>query len=155
MGVCSLHMNSKEHHLLASGRYMYSYLRLHIHAHTTHIHSYDEILRLWDTRNMSQPLKEHSLGGGIWRIKWNTTHTDLAATACMHNGFNLVNCHIATSDPIEVLCGYNEHKSLAYGIDWCRQPDKTSAEDSSKKCLTLASSSFYDHAMHIWTIANV
>ena len=59
--------------------------------------SYDEALRLWDTRNMAQPLKEFGLGGGVWRIKWR--QPDFAAVACMHNGFSIVDCHIGTEDP--------------------------------------------------------
>ena len=115
--------------------------------------SYDEALRLWDTRNMAQPLKEFGLGGGVWRIKWR--QPDFAAVACMHNGFSIVDCHIGTEDPMEVVCSYGEHKSLAYGIDWCRlthptlaQPDAT--EDPSELAL-LSSCSFYDHLLHLWT----
>lgn len=102
---------------------------------------------------MAQPLKEFGLGGGVWRIKWR--QPDFAAVACMHNGFNIVDCHIGTEDPVEVVCSYGEHKSLAYGIDWCRlthptlaQPDAT--EYPSELAL-LSSCSFYDHSLHLWT----
>ena len=56
--------------------------------------SYDETLLLWDTRNMTAPVKDASLGGGVWRIKWHWSWHDLLATACMHNGFNVVNCNL-------------------------------------------------------------
>ncbi len=94
---------------------------------------------------MSRPLKEADLGGGIWRIKWNNEQSDLLATACMHNGFQLVQCHMTTASDPEVLCSYKEHKSLAYGIDWA---PSYSDDDND---VTLASCSFYDHSMHIWT----
>ncbi len=104
--------------------------------------SYDEVLLLWDTRNMSKPLKEAGLGGGIWRVKWNSEQSDLLATACMHNGFQLVQCHVTSAREPEVVCMYEEHKSLAYGIDWAPSDDGR---------VTLASCSFYDHSMHLWT----
>ena len=114
--------------------------------------SYDETLLLWDTRNMVQPLKELRLGGGVWRIKWRKN--DYIATACMHNGFNIVHCHVGTGDPMEVVCSYREHKSLAYGVDWCRQSHSmTSAHPAGSTELALLSScSFYDHSMHLWTV---
>ena len=43
---------------------------------------------------MAAPVKDASLGGGVWRIKWHWSHQDLLATACMHNGFNVVNCNL-------------------------------------------------------------
>lgn len=114
------------------------------HAYTLTPHSYDETLLLWDTRSMTTPLKEAHLGGGIWRIKWNTEHSDLLATACMHNGFQLVHCHLDSSTEPEVVCEYQQHKSLAYGIDW-------TPLHSGSDVLTLASCSFYDHSMHVWS----
>ncbi len=131
--------------------YTHTYIHIPTHAYTcipthtyTYPHSYDETLLLWDTRNMSTPLKEAHLGGGIWRIKWNTDHSDLLATACMHNGFQLVHCHLDSSTEPEVVCDYQQHKSLAYGIDWT--PLHSGSDD-----LTLASCSFYDHSMHLWS----
>ena len=110
---------------------------------------------------MAKALKDTQLGGGVWRVKWNNTHPDLLATACMHNGFQLVHSHLQTSQAPEVICQYSEHSSLAYGIDWCPyyQPltldNVTSADDMTCKegvvPVTLASCSFYDHSMHIWT----
>ena len=131
MGVCSLqiHPDAGHSHLLASG-------------------SYDECFALWDVRHMATPIKELSLGGGIWRIKWNTDFPSLAAAACMHNHFAVVDAHLGTGAPVEVVTEYREHTSLAYGIDWCR---KYKTKNSSG-VFTLASCSFYDHSMHLWSL---
>ena len=94
---------------------------------------------------MSKPLKEGSLGGGVWRIKWCPLNSDLAAAACMHNDFQVVRGNLKTGDPLEVVASYTEHKSLAYGVDWCR------LETAAKDTLTLGSCSFYDHSLHVWS----
>lgn len=108
---------------------------------------------VWDTRNILRPLKEVCLGGGVWRIKWCPSHSDLAAAACMHNGFHIVHGHLKTTDPMEVVCSYSEHKSLAYGVDWCQLAAETVAKVTTDMGhqFTLASSSFYDHSLHIWS----
>ena len=98
---------------------------------------------------MARPLKDCNVGGGVWRIKWCPLNSDLAATACMHNGFHVVRGNLKSGDPPEVVSSYSEHKSLAYGIDWCQ------LATASKDHLTLASSSFYDHSLHIWRCKNV
>lgn len=96
---------------------------------------------------MAQPLKELRLGGGVWRIKWR--NNDYIATACMHNGFNIVNCHVGAGEPMEVVCSYKEHQSLAYGVDWYRQSHSMT---SAHELALLSSCSFYDHSMHLWTV---
>ena len=53
------------------------------------IYSYDENLLVWDIRNMSVPLAETGLGGGIWRIKWDPHEADYILTATMYNGFHI------------------------------------------------------------------
>ncbi len=106
--------------------------------------SYDERFAIWDVRNMSKPLKDISLGGGIWRIKWNTFSSDYAAAACMHNHFSVVKTHLKSPEPIEMVDVYEKHESLAYGIDWCRKIEHD--------VHTLASCSFYDHSLHLWKL---
>ena len=98
---------------------------------------------------MARPLKDCNVGGGVWRIKWSPLNSDLAATACMHNGFHIVRGNLKSGDPLEVVSSYSEHKSLAYGIDWCQ------LAAAPKDQLTLASCSFYDHSLHIWRCKNV
>ncbi len=109
---------------------------------------------------MTTPLQATSLGGGIWRIKWNPFLPDLAAAACMHNHFCILSTHLDSAHPVEVVSVYKNHTSLAYGIDWCRESGKVSQEDAEMKgsgmkgsgsgVSVLASCSFYDHSLHIW-----
>ncbi|PSN46316.1 Diphthine methyltransferase [Blattella germanica] len=111
-GVTSLHSNLLKEFVLASG-------------------SYDENLRLWDTRNTKQPLSCLSLGGGVWRLKWDPYKWQHLLAACMHGGFCIVN------DKPNIVTTYTEHESLAYGADWCADP-------TSK---LVATCSFYDHKL--------
>ena len=57
-------------------------------------YSYDEHILLWDLRAMKRPVQEAAVGGGVWRVKWHPTNPDLMATACMHNGFKILNWHL-------------------------------------------------------------
>ena len=122
-GVCSVHVHPHEPNLLASG-------------------SYDEKLRLFDTRRMREPISTISLGGGVWRLKWHpcAEHSRLLLAACMHNGFHVVR---HTDPTIEVVGSYYEHDSLAYGADWCHSPAEP---------FLIGSCSFYDCAQHIWRV---
>ncbi|XP_017054625.1 diphthine methyltransferase [Drosophila ficusphila] len=102
--------------------------------------SYDEQLRLFDTRAMKRPLAELNLGGGIWRLKPHPAYPDLMLVACMYTNFSLV--EIDAKDPnLSLLGTYEEHKSICYGADWAPFPKK---DDGS---LTMATCSFYDHKL--------
>ena len=123
--------------------------------------SYDEQLAVWDVRKMATPLKGKSLGGGVWRVKWNSVFPHLLAAACMHNHFCILSTHLDSAHPIEVVETYERHASLAYGIDWCRKSDGPSSQNAATKegfdgrRFTLASCSFYDHSMHIWNTSTL
>lgn len=117
-GVTSIHSNCHSEHLLASG-------------------SYDETVNLWDTRNMRSPCSSTSLGGGVWRLKWQPQGKSLLLCACMYNGF-----HVIDTKSMETVVSFNEHQSIAYGVDWFY-----GMKDSTQ---TVASASFYDHLLCLW-----
>ncbi|KAH8420053.1 hypothetical protein KR009_005253 [Drosophila setifemur] len=102
--------------------------------------SYDEQLRLFDTRAMRRPLAELNLGGGIWRLKPHPVHQHLILAACMYTNFSVV--ELNTNNPeLSLLGAYEEHKSICYGADWA--PSWSDEGES----LTMATCSFYDHKL--------
>ena len=94
--------------------------------------SYNESIRIWDTRTMKSPLKEQTTGGGVWRIKWHPEQ-DLMLAACMYNGF-----HVFDQD-LNLIQSNNNHESIAYGADW-----------SYKDLGLIGTCSFYDHLFTLW-----
>lgn len=107
--------------------------------------SYDENLRVWDVRSISNPVIETSisLGGGVWRIKHHPFVPGLVLAACMHNGFAVVKIK---GDGAEVMETYRKHESLAYGADWHRE-EKSYGD---KQSTLVATCSFYDRLLRIW-----
>ena len=57
--------------------------------------------------------------------------------ACMHNGFKLL-----SRDPFLPIVAYEQHESLAYGLDFMMHPDESK--------MRLASCSFYDCLLKVW-----
>lgn len=119
--------------------------------------SYDEHLRLFDTRRPARPVRTVHVGGGIWRTKFHPSDQRIGdiLLACMHNGFCVVRVEtsflqaleqqVATDDSTntEIVTHFEEHTSLAYGVDWSRQPERDEGS-------LVVSCSFYDHTMHMW-----
>nr|XP_045600588.1 diphthine methyltransferase-like [Procambarus clarkii]XP_045600596.1 diphthine methyltransferase-like [Procambarus clarkii] len=119
-GVTSIHSSVKSEYVLASG-------------------SYDEIVHLWDTRKLKTPVSSVSLGGGIWRLKWEPHGRPLLLAACMHNGYHVINNSVSD---MQIFASFKEHESLAYGVDWW-------AESTDLRNV-IASASFYDHLLCLW-----
>ena len=125
---------------------------------SSYFDSYDGFIRLYDARKPLIPLTELDMGGGVWRIKWHPEeqrNRDLLA-ACMHAGFKI--CRFSSDITASrefgpdrrvvngghIIKTFDKHESLAYGVDW-----SYSGRDESGDT-TIASCSFYDHALHIW-----
>ncbi|KAI0361613.1 WD-40 repeat-containing protein [Trametes cingulata] len=125
--------------------------------HILAVGSYDNTVRIFDTRKPLVPLVQADVGGGAWRVKWHPSaerKNDLLV-ACMHDGFKVVRFDLGTGEdpsmtvsssdrPWEVVKRFDEHTSLAYGVDWSFAGDK---DDGGT---LVASCSFYDHTLHTW-----
>eukprot|EP00884_Botryococcus_braunii_P004153 jgi/Botrbrau1/13739/Bobra.0356s0015.1 len=105
--------------------------------------SYDGRLRLWDSRVLHNPLcfAQVDVGGGVWRAKWHPHIPGYVLCAAMHNGFQLVEVD-GPAGRMNCVESYQEHGSLAYGVDWCRS-------DGPYRSV-VASCSFYDRLLRIW-----
>jgi diphthamide biosynthesis protein 7 len=121
--------------------------------------SYDEYVRLYDSRMLHRPLWNVYVGGGVWRIKWHPMFGkdddgkyDKILVAAMHGGCRVVNCTgLGARDSgrnesinAEVVSSFTAHKSMAYGADWIwfdGQPDTLEAASSC---------SFYDRQVFMW-----
>ncbi|KAF4523103.1 hypothetical protein B566_EDAN003117 [Ephemera danica] len=98
--------------------------------------SYDEYLKLWDSRmpKPTTPLSELCLGGGVWRVSERDYTDEIQAViaACMFAGFKLLHWNQSS---ISVIDSYrSDDECLAYGVDW-----------SSTN--TFAACSYYDHKL--------
>ncbi|WWC87782.1 uncharacterized protein L201_002674 [Kwoniella dendrophila CBS 6074] len=130
--------------------------------HTEHllaVGSYDENLRIFDTRSPKEPIETIPLGGGIWRTRFHPSskrENDIL-NACMHDNFKIVRLTDNILDDAqqegkedeqkwEVVKTFEDHTSLAYGVDWSRLPSRSDSDEDS----LIASCSFYDHSMHLW-----
>lgn len=58
----------------------------------------------------------------------------------MHDGFKVIS---SESGEWEIQLSYQEHESLAYGIDWYRGTEFPEMD-------IIASCSFYDSLLHVW-----
>jgi diphthine methyl ester acylhydrolase len=111
--------------------------------------SYDNSVRLFDARKPLSPVAQADVGGGAWRVKWHpsaTRNTDLLV-ACMHDGFKIVRFGLEPIvDRCDIIKRYDAHESLAYGVDW-----SFATGGNTDSNTMIASCSFYDHALHLWS----
>lgn len=115
--------------------------------------SYNNSVKLFDTRKLSIPIGDVDVGGGAWRIKWHPSEArkrDLLV-ASMHDGFKVVRFGASPDDgdsfsgTPEVINRNDEHSSMAYGADWCY-----AGSDNDKETV-IGGCSFYDHKMSLWS----
>lgn len=97
MGVCSIQSHPFLENIFASG-------------------SYDEEVLVWDKRSMKTPLTSASLGGGVWRIKWNPLNGDFILTATMYNGTHIMDFKNSNNGIMPIVATHSDH-NLAYGAD--------------------------------------
>ncbi|XP_028174453.1 diphthine methyltransferase [Ostrinia furnacalis] len=98
--------------------------------------SYDQIVRLWDTRALKRSVTEKHVGGGIWRLKWHPYRPDTILAACMYGGFRTL--QVIDEVSLSIACEYKEHESIAYGADWMFDENSL-----------VATCSFYDCKLHV------
>jgi diphthamide biosynthesis protein 7 len=86
MGVTTIQFSPHNPHSVAVGRYSEVFFL----KSTYSIGSYDEQVRIFDTRKMVNPLLSVSVGGGVWRVKHHPQSPSLLLTANMHNGHSVL-----------------------------------------------------------------
>jgi len=113
--------------------------------------SYDEIVRLWDSRNMKQSYNNVKVDGGVWRLKWEPIKEEYLLSASMFNGAHIID----TSFNSAIICQSfgRQNNRLFYGADWCHIND-TELEHwtniNNKRI--IATCSFYDHRLDLFSI---
>eukprot|EP01104_Vermistella_antarctica_P007832 TRINITY_DN1937_c0_g1_i3.p1 TRINITY_DN1937_c0_g1~~TRINITY_DN1937_c0_g1_i3.p1 ORF type:complete len:207 (+),score=25.72 TRINITY_DN1937_c0_g1_i3:1033-1653(+) len=117
--------------------------------------SYDESITLYDKRQMGRPLVCGDIRspGGVWRLKWHQDVDTRIAAACMHGGCAILDVDFATGT-MKQTGSFDEHQSMAYGIDWMPRPSDSSAlssdSDSCRSTDVVCSCSFYDNLLCLW-----
>lgn len=106
--------------------------------------SYDEHLRIFDTRNWREPLSELPLGGGIWRIKSSKCDPQYVLCACMYYNFSVCRIDESMSNS-EVVAVLSAHESICYGADWAPRKGCDGKQ-------VIATCSFYDKKMCVSTV---
>jgi diphthamide biosynthesis protein 7 len=123
--------------------------------HVFAVGSYDEYVRLYDSRMLKEPLWKVHVGGGVWRIKWHPMCSNKGGmynkllVAAMHGGCRVVEFTDLPKSRecgafVEVVSTFTEHKSMAYGADWIWFDGQNEAE-------AAASCSFYDRQAFLWS----
>ncbi|KAH8397482.1 hypothetical protein KR222_007734 [Zaprionus bogoriensis] len=119
------------------------------HEHQLLTGSYDEQLRLFDTRSMKRCLAELNLNGGIWRLKPHPARQDFMLVACMYKNFSVVDLAKDAPAALSLLGTYDEHSSICYGADWAPTIDRL---EGNRQTLHMATCSFYDHKLCVSSV---
>jgi diphthamide biosynthesis protein 7 len=168
-GVCSVHFDEFREHRVAVGGYFGAVEILDMRA----LSSAGSLATA-----MVTPLNRWETGGGVWRLKWHPSSVGVLASACMRGGVRVFqdptgaaksrgadgtgsgSADGATEDQHGLVCRYTGHpgEALAYGVSWQRKRHGGSSggggggRGGGKVVDTIASCSFYDHALHFWKV---
>jgi len=132
--------------------------------------SYDETVKLWDTRMGlgGKPICTLQAGGGVWRTKWWEAGSCcdqecLLALACMHGGCSVYSVSVegleemTTQESNPLVCrrlathiddASDNH--LAYGIHLFE--NSSSSDGSGRGTIDAVSCSFYDNSIFSWKV---
>jgi diphthamide biosynthesis protein 7 len=135
-GVTAIQCHPSNDRLVGVGRRVSPRSKLSWHSPWP---SYDSHFRIFDKRNMQREVFNVDVGGGIWRVKWQPQSPNRLALATMHDGYKLLDLQLDGEVSLKSMEAYRKHESLAYGLDWNRSGS------------TLASCSFYDHLITLWS----
>ncbi|KAA8497061.1 Diphthine methyltransferase-like [Porphyridium purpureum] len=111
---------------------------------------YDDCMKVWDVRSSRAELSDLNLGGGVWRIKHHPERPWVMLAACMYDGVKVVTLNRESGDALNCVLEYKRHESIAYGVSWIN-----SSEDKSHRLnlnADILSASFYDRALHRWSV---
>ncbi|KAL7521001.1 hypothetical protein ACHAWX_005691 [Stephanocyclus meneghinianus] len=123
--------------------------------------SYDEYVRIYDSRMTREPLGKVHVGGGVWRIKWHPFcaheeggYYNKLLVAAMHGGCRVINCHGLTGHvddgdngggfSAQIVSSFTAHESMAYGADWIWFHARSYCREAAASC------SFYDRQVFLW-----
>lgn len=113
-----------------------------------YINSYDEIIRLWDTRNMKQSYNNVKVDGGVWRLKWEPKNEEYLLSASMFNAAHIID---TSSNVANILESFGEKQNrLFYGADWHHFNTQFEHSANSKGRQIIATCSFYDHRLDLF-----
>lgn len=96
------------------------------------------MVTLFDRRKASVSLSEVDVGGGVWRVKWNPQENrkgDLLA-ACMRDGFKVLRYEDGVWQG-QIVQPFDDHDSLAYGVDWSFEPLAEDGKQLVGSCVSM------------------
>ena len=127
------------------------------------VSSYDSTVRIFDTRNLMQPVCEADVDGGVWRVKFHPSNRGRARevlVGAMHAGCRVVSFERGVmggdgdgdengteGDGWRIVRTFEKHESMVYGVDWSY---KGIHSGSGAEETVVGSCSFYDHVLHLW-----